>query len=347
MPSVEQARAEVGAERRAGHLLDDRGEHVAGGRVVEEEGAGLVRDRVRRGTSSSTARSALNAGSAWCPVDIVSRSRTRIALSSSLGVGRARRRGRIESTGSSRRQLAFGDGEADGGRGEALAQRVEQVPLLRVVGRPPALGDDLAVPQQHEAVHRVDVAIRRVDEGRAGGRRHALRFRRAARQRRCVGATGHRGETAANRPRAMASAVRRTAGHPDVECDMGADLLRLKWPRQHTSLRPDAARRRAGASGVEPHPTPESTDNDPRAPDRTAAGGFGVPPERRMAHNTGDGILFGRDARSSLRAHQEPPCPSQPTRKSPRRRRSAGPRPGRRRASCSGRGADGSSSAWR
>ena len=47
----------------------------------------------------------------------------------------------------------FGDGERRGSRSEALAERVEQVRLLRQVRRPPTLGHDLAVPDDDQAVH--------------------------------------------------------------------------------------------------------------------------------------------------------------------------------------------------
>ena len=58
------------------------------------------------------------------------------------------------------------DGERDGGRGEALAEGVQQVGAVGRVGRPPALGHHPAVTQQHEAV-RLDLRSRleRGDEG--------------------------------------------------------------------------------------------------------------------------------------------------------------------------------------
>jgi hypothetical protein len=48
---------------------------------------------------------------------------------------------------------ALGHGEADGGRREGLAQRVEQVEAIGGVGRPPALGGNVPVADDHEAVH--------------------------------------------------------------------------------------------------------------------------------------------------------------------------------------------------
>src|SRR5262249_30204680 len=79
-------------------------------------------------------------------------------------------------------ELALRDGQADGRGGEAFAQRKEGVRRLRVVRGPPALGDDLTVPQQHDAVQRVDVFFGRIDEREDRLRRDALLFRTAARQ---------------------------------------------------------------------------------------------------------------------------------------------------------------------
>ena len=52
-----------------------------------------------------------------------------------------------------------------------------------VVGLPPPLGDDLPVPHEHEAVHRVDLLVGRLDELADLGGRDPLRFGRAAGQR--------------------------------------------------------------------------------------------------------------------------------------------------------------------
>ena len=51
-------------------------------------------------------------------------------------------------------EQALGGGQARGRGGEALAEGVEQVGTLLGVGRPPAVGDDRAVPQDHQAVGR-------------------------------------------------------------------------------------------------------------------------------------------------------------------------------------------------
>ena len=73
----------------------------------------------------------------------------------------------------------LGDGEPDGGRGERLAERVEQVDAVGGVGRPPPLGGHVAVAHDHQAVHleaagrevvehAVDRGGRNPDVGRAG-----------------------------------------------------------------------------------------------------------------------------------------------------------------------------------
>ena len=64
-------------------------------------------------------------------------------------------------------QQALVHREARRGRGEALAQRVEQVHPIRPVRRPPALGDDLPVADDHQAVQ-LDVGCR-VDGVQEGG----------------------------------------------------------------------------------------------------------------------------------------------------------------------------------
>jgi hypothetical protein len=78
-------------------------------------------------------------------------------------------------------QQAFGLGESGRRRGEALAQRVQQVPLARAVRRPPAFGHHVPVPHDHQAVQ-LDVrpGFERVQHGEDGGRVDVLVGRRAA-----------------------------------------------------------------------------------------------------------------------------------------------------------------------
>ena len=87
--------------------------------------------------------------------------------------------GKKDEHGVVQRQAPFGDGQAGGGRGEALAEREEHVGRFRPVRVPPALGDDVAVAHEHQAVQPEVVPLRRVHEGAHGGRGDALRLRRA------------------------------------------------------------------------------------------------------------------------------------------------------------------------
>ena len=79
-------------------------------------------------------------------------------------------------------QLPIGDRQADGGGGEALAQRVERLRRLGRIGRPPSLHDDLAVADDHHAVHPLDRLVEGVDELTEVGRRDTLRLGGAPRE---------------------------------------------------------------------------------------------------------------------------------------------------------------------
>ena len=74
--------------------------------------------------------------------------------------------------------------EPDCGRREALRMRIEHVRLVQRVERlPAALGNHLTVADDHEAVHRAEIAgveclLAAVDEFQNRLARHALRFRR-------------------------------------------------------------------------------------------------------------------------------------------------------------------------
>jgi hypothetical protein len=54
---------------------------------------------------------------------------------------------------------------ADGRRRERFRQRVREVDPVRGVRRPPALGDDVAVPGDHQAVQAEAAPLSGVDEG--------------------------------------------------------------------------------------------------------------------------------------------------------------------------------------
>ena len=83
------------------------------------------------------------------------------------------------------REQPLGYCQADAGRGEALAQRVERVRVLGSLGRPPPLGGYVPVSKEHETLDRIQwmgVLLDCLDEvqDRRGG--DALSFRAAALQ---------------------------------------------------------------------------------------------------------------------------------------------------------------------
>ena len=57
---------------------------------------------------------------------------------------------------------------------ETLGQREEHVRALRRIRLPPALGNHCPMPQQHQAVHLVHLAVQGVDELEQGRGREAL-----------------------------------------------------------------------------------------------------------------------------------------------------------------------------
>ena len=79
-------------------------------------------------------------------------------------------------------QLAFGHREADCRGGETFAQRIQHVPRLGRVRRPPAFGDHVAVPHEHETVHLVDLPVGSLNEVQDSRGSYPLRLRDAARQ---------------------------------------------------------------------------------------------------------------------------------------------------------------------
>ena len=74
------------------------------------------------------------------------------------------------------RQPALAHCQPDRGRGEALAQRVQQLNAVAVIRRPPALRDDSAVSQHHQAVRFEGLFLQPIDQGQEGSRRDALRL---------------------------------------------------------------------------------------------------------------------------------------------------------------------------
>ena len=71
-------------------------------------------------------------------------------------------------------------GKADGGGGQALGEGEHGVGGLRVVGLPMALGKDLAVAQQHKAVHLNAIAVELIQQVQHGLGGHAHTFGRNA-----------------------------------------------------------------------------------------------------------------------------------------------------------------------
>jgi hypothetical protein len=79
-------------------------------------------------------------------------------------------------------EFSFRDGEADGSGSEALAEGMEHVGFVGRFGFPPTFGDDMAVADEHEAVHFTDLLVGSFDEVADDLGRDALEFRGAARK---------------------------------------------------------------------------------------------------------------------------------------------------------------------
>jgi hypothetical protein len=77
-------------------------------------------------------------------------------------------------------ELAFRHSKAHRCRGEALAQGMQSVVELRSIRRPPSLGDDLAMPDEHEAVHLMFAMLGRIQGRQDARRKDPLGFARAA-----------------------------------------------------------------------------------------------------------------------------------------------------------------------
>ena len=173
MPSGSNSRGRrYSTHRLAGDLLHDGRQHVARGRVVDEERARLVRD----GQREKRLHHALLPGErkvADVLVVMPGRHRQQIADAHRLEV-RARLRRRLVGKEAQHRvvdaQLAVGDREAHCRRREALAEREQHVRLVGGIGRPPAFRDDLPVPHEHEAVQRVELLLGLLDEAEDGRR---------------------------------------------------------------------------------------------------------------------------------------------------------------------------------
>jgi hypothetical protein len=127
-------------------------------------------------------RATSTVGSGVIPSDIIRASLT-VSSARKGGVGLGRSFGKKADDLVIEVQEAFCQRKADGGRGEALAGGVERMFEIRRVGIPPAFGDDLAVPEEHEAVKFGFAVSGGIDELADGGSRDAFFFGNASGER--------------------------------------------------------------------------------------------------------------------------------------------------------------------
>ncbi len=189
---VQQPGAQVLQQTLAGGALDDRGDRERAGLVVAEQGArfGVRRDPQETphdvaGRVGGGLLDRLLAVTAGHVRDVPDEDAPR-PLVGDVGVelGEVRQHGGVEV------DEPLGHGEPEGRGREALGQRVEQVRAVGVERRPPALGHDVTVAQDLQAV-RFDPgrALEGVDERGEAARVHPLGRRGAARE----GPRGHVG----------------------------------------------------------------------------------------------------------------------------------------------------------
>ena len=190
---------------------------------------GSARNSLGRLSSESNGKRSI-ASACW-PVDIVSRSRTRIAFRLSLGSAGASS-GNAASTVSSRLSLPSAIARPTAVDVKLLLSEKSTCGSFFAVGRPPALGDHLAVAHDHDAVQGVDLLLGRLDEGEDRRGRDALGLGVGARE--GVGLRGvcPRGRS---RPKAEGDEDRTSKSRPDVP-----------WPRFYASAGLRAPRTPAG-----------------------------------------------------------------------------------------------------
>ena len=150
------------------------------------------------GTTAGSPKGNGSITSAWWPVDIASRSRTRIAFRFSLGSAGASS-GKKESTVSSRLSLPSAIARPTPVDVKLLLSEKSTCGSSRRYGPHQPSATTLAVAQHHEAVQRVDVLLGGLDEGEDRGGRDALGLGSAARQRGRLGGSGRGGERAGAR----------------------------------------------------------------------------------------------------------------------------------------------------
>lgn len=101
---------------------------------------------------------------------------------------RGRHVGEVIDQGIVEGEQSLFDSQADGGGGEALAQREEPMRAVGVIRRPPAFGYDPAVAQNHDAVQGVDGVLGGIQESEYGAGGDTLGFG-------CAALQGRRGDS--------------------------------------------------------------------------------------------------------------------------------------------------------
>jgi len=181
---IEEARAEVFADAHACASLHAGGEHIGGAAVVDEVRAGRAIDRAdEKGARPVAVRIAEERVERIEFVPGGHGEQVAHAHGGEVVGDRGRQRfGEERDHAIVDAEEAIMHGEAHGGRGEALAEREEHVRSFGSVGCPPALGNDGAAAQQHEAVQMINFGVDAADEFMNGGRGNAARFGRGAGQ---------------------------------------------------------------------------------------------------------------------------------------------------------------------
>ena len=180
---VEQTRSQVVDQLLARYVLEDGREHKGGDVVVGKDRARrLLR---RRGKKARDPVVAALRYAIQRVLHVAGRHGEQVVDAHRLEVFAYVRRHLIRKErahGIVHGEPTFLDGQANRRRRKALAQRVEQVNALGAVGRPPALGDHVAVAQEHEAVEFDLLLVGGLEEVGNGGGRDTLGCGRAAGQ---------------------------------------------------------------------------------------------------------------------------------------------------------------------
>ena len=179
---VQQPRAQIVQQVLPGDRVHNRRQHVRGGRVVVEVRARLVgHGEIQKDLRQR--RGGIERKRAQILPDMAGRHGQQIADAHGLKLpGRFLGHGIGEERDDlvMNIQMSLIDCKADAGRGETLAQGEQRVDEFGAVGRPPALGHDVTVAQDHQAVHVLDPGVERLDEVGDRSGRNALLLRRTA-----------------------------------------------------------------------------------------------------------------------------------------------------------------------